>query len=49
MRPDFSLDATSILGKTGSSSCLSIRADPKGSERAVPDQDRDVPVTHWAV
>lgn len=49
MRPDFSVDVTSILGKAGSSSCLSIRADPEGSERAVPDLDKDVPVTHWAV
>lgn len=49
MSPDFSLDATSILGKTRSSLCLSIRADPEGSERAVPDQDRDVLVAHWAV
>lgn len=51
MRPDFSLGVTSILGKMGSSLRLSIKADPdpEGSGRTVPDQERDVPVTHWAV
>jgi hypothetical protein len=34
VRPDFSLDATSILGKTDGSSCLTIRADPEGSENS---------------